>query len=678
MINKIQRKLSVKRFANGGIGLIAPPNERLMLPPGGNATRPIMPGMGGSGTVGIGGPGFGTRIPASVRSMKGFQQAALSAWPKIKGYGTLGLSTPQGRALWLASLGIPWVIDQSRKQADRIGETETISVNVSGIPRAIDIPVDPPVKQNVEAQAVTDLDKAFPGMSNSEIIEQSYTQSGIEIAPNQVEKVVNQVNENQIDNPNKPPQLDTTLVAENEDENTPIVNEELNAAIEIDDSQNKAADKVYWDGIAGKEGSGRSNLALSLNQTVSDILGPRGSKSKNLLLLQLAANLMSGRTDQPGFKGFLDVLGQAGQDVIPMAMSLNRAREEDEIEIKKALIAAQGETGVPWENWGGLVTFTDRDGKQHRGLPYRYNKNDGQMYAYFTDDDGRNGRNVLVPTPDSTVPFADATTINKYSSNIELLTNALHNTNQFLDIAIPHPDLIGQKGTIFRAGRKFVDIVKQWTGGLDYSTLIQQVDQAEQDALIDAEAQRDAKEINSEEYLNLTNKIVTYFDNVDKDKKIMEEGGPLAVQAKLRTIQLMTSYALANILKNKDRLAVQDIKRAEQLTKIFGIGSDPTSIINHYIELKKQLTGALDAKFRKGTSMGIGRQTINELKSIAYGQEEVNKNLAKKLDTLLASPNFSTKSGMDELLKVLNFDQIEVVGNENTSPLSGRVQKKAK
>ena len=108
-------------------------------------------------------------------------------------------------------------------------------------------------------------------------------------------------------------------------------------------------------------------------------------------------------------------------------------------------------------------------------------------------------------------------------------------------------------------------------GGLDYSTLMQQVDQAETDALIDAEAQRDAKEIDNEEYLNLTNTIVSYFENVDKDKKIMAEGGPLAVQAKLRTIQLMTSYALANILKNKDRLAVQDIKRAEQLTKVFGI-----------------------------------------------------------------------------------------------------------
>jgi len=66
--------------------------------------------------------------------------------------------------------------------------------------------------------------------------------------------------------------------------------------------------------------------------------------------------------------------------------------------------------------------------------------------------------------------------------------------------------------------------------------------------------------------------------------------------------------------------------------------------------------------------MGIGKQTINELKAVAYGQTEINKSLSKKLDTLLASPNFDSKSGMDELLKVLNFDQIQVIGNESTNP----------
>ena len=77
MINKIKRKLSVQKFANGGIGTI-----------------PIMPGLGGSGTVGMGGA-VGARIPASVGTMGGFTQAAMSAWPKIKTAGSLGLNTPE-------------------------------------------------------------------------------------------------------------------------------------------------------------------------------------------------------------------------------------------------------------------------------------------------------------------------------------------------------------------------------------------------------------------------------------------------------------------------------------------------------------------------------------------------------------------------------------------------------
>ena len=186
--------------------------QYLMLPPGGSATRAIMPGMGGSGTVGMGGA-----VGARIQWVDLLKRQCLHGL-KLKLLEVLDLNTPGGRMLWLASLGIPWVANQTRKAADKIGETETISVNVSGIPRAIDIPVDSPVKQNVEAQAVGDLEKAFPGMSNNEIIEQANTQSGIEIAPNQVDKVVNQVNENQIDNPDQPPQLDTTLVAEDEDD----------------------------------------------------------------------------------------------------------------------------------------------------------------------------------------------------------------------------------------------------------------------------------------------------------------------------------------------------------------------------------------------------------------------------------------------------------------------------
>ena len=36
--------------------------------------------------------------------------------------------------------------------------------------------------------------------------------------------------------------------------------------------------------------------------------------------------------------------------------------------------------------------------------------------------------------------------------------------------------------------------------------------------------------------------------------------------------------------------------------------------------------------------MGIGSQTINELKSIAYGQEEVNKSLSQEIRHTASEP----------------------------------------
>jgi hypothetical protein len=88
---------------------------------------------------------------------------------------------------------------------------------------------------------------------------------------------------------------------------------------------------------------GRLAQLKEVKDLVKDIMGDEGyQKAGNLMLLQLAASLVSGRTDKPGFGGFLDVLGQSGQKIIPMAIALEREREKDELELTKALISQMG------------------------------------------------------------------------------------------------------------------------------------------------------------------------------------------------------------------------------------------------------------------------------------------------------------------------------------------------
>jgi hypothetical protein len=58
-----------------------------------------------------------------------------------------------------------------------------------------------------------------------------------------------------------------------------------------------------------------------------------------LLLLQLASNLISGKTNERGFTGFLDVLGQASQPVLDSAIKLSAAERARKQEIGASAVA---------------------------------------------------------------------------------------------------------------------------------------------------------------------------------------------------------------------------------------------------------------------------------------------------------------------------------------------------
>jgi len=58
-----------------------------------------------------------------------------------------------------------------------------------------------------------------------------------------------------------------------------------------------------------------------------------------LLLLQLASNLISGKTSERGFTGFLDVLGQASQPVLDTAIKLSSAERARKQEIGASAVA---------------------------------------------------------------------------------------------------------------------------------------------------------------------------------------------------------------------------------------------------------------------------------------------------------------------------------------------------
>jgi hypothetical protein len=104
-----------------------------------------------------------------------------------------------------------------------------------------------------------------------------------------------------------------------------------------------------------------------------------------------------------------------------------------------------------------------------------------------------------------------------------------------------------------------------------------------------------------------------FFDNIQEQIGIagdMKNDSTLRKQATLRATELLSAYALANILKDKDRLAVRDIERAETLTNQFGLFTSPTDVISRYLVIKKELEQSIADDLKVAESIGIDRADI--------------------------------------------------------------------
>ncbi len=426
------------------------------------------------------------------------------------------------------------------------------------------------------------------------------------------------------------------------------------------------SDQNYWTKyLPSVINSGRSQEALLLDAQVRDIMGPESKRSKNLLLLQLAANLISGRTDQPGFKGFLDVLGKAGQQTIPMAIALEEQRREDERELKKALINARGKQSKPFKRGKveGLAIFLDENGEKRKG-PLRYDESNNAIVT-VTDPNGKNPREVIVNGRIiETMKFPEPKQKQEIINEIRMYSRALNGSREVLDIITKDPTITGAPGTIKRTVLRAKDIFDAYAGNLDFSELRTELNLNRQHFMDNIAANKST--YGEGEYEKVIKAANEFFD---KQTKIINEGEQtgsktLEQQAKIRSIQLFTSYALANILKNKDRLAVQDIKRAEEITENFRLLGSPTDIIFAYKELADQLEEALKDKIEFADSIGVSDTAINKLRYEIEGDTVKRQRLDKSLDEFI-NQALDGYTSIEDLLNKLNFDQLQIIESQN-------------
>ena len=491
-----------------------------------------------------------------------------------------------------------------------------------------------PDDSNIVTKKKRTIEDDFPGMTSSEIIDQvnkSAEDTGIKIEPDAIIENINNANEqNQMLAPDK------VLTNVNEEEGRPsqdIIEQETvevqkepeGDGIIVDDKtidneyksrdeQEHKANQLFIDEYF-QQGGDKSLLALSLDKTVGDLMGDDNKKSNKLLLLQLAAGLLSNRTTQGGFRGFLDVLGQSGQQVIPLALSLEAQRRDDEIELKKALLANMKKTNETskFSLPDKIAKFTMPGDTQTTTARIKTDQF-GNIFAMMTDRDGENPRyRNITDLPMRILDAPDKDDILATNNKIGLKTRALKGVREALDISVKDPSLIGSPGTIQRTAAIAGDILKSYIGRSKFSDLRTELDASKEQFLVEQKMRLDDGEISEEEYNEAIKAADNYFDKgLDQIKKGLEagEGTDLQKQAKLKTIELLTSYALANILKDKDRLAVRDIERAERLTNQFGLLTSPTEVIARYLILEQQLVSSIKSDIKVANNIGIMPEDI--------------------------------------------------------------------
>ena len=678
MINRLRRKVTSTKLQSGG------------MPPAPFEQAPLFSRQGLRQRAETA-RGLYNRLPGSVRGPLNF--AGRFVFPKTP----LGKAVVYGGTALGAVGGIEGLrnaINPSEKTViDRINAAnptntkqliigKDVSVFGEGLPEpTVSLPDD----SNIVTKEKRTLEDDFPGMTGSEIIEtvnQQAEDTGLEIAPGAIIENINNANEqNQMLAP------DVMLTNINEEDGRPsqdIIEEQTVDAqkgpegegivvddVTIDeeyksrDNQELKANQLYIDEYFN-QGGDKSLLALSLDKTVGDLMGEGSKKSNKLLLLQLAAGLLSNKTTQGGFRGFLDVLGQSGQQVIPLALSLEAQRRDDEIELKKALLAnmkKNNETSK-FSLPDKIAKFTMPGDTQTTTARIKTDQF-GNIFAMMTDRDGGNPRyRNVTDLPMRILDAPDKEDILSTNQRIGLKTRALKGVREALEISTKNPALVGSKGTFTRGLNIAGDIILQYLNKSKFSDLRTELDQGKELYLREQKLLFDEGKISESDYNEAIQKGDTFFNKgIEQIKKGLEagEGSDLQLQAKLRTIELLTSYALANILKDKDRLAVRDIERAEKLTNQFGLFTSPTDVISRYLVLEQQLVNSIQNDIKVASNIGIMPEDIINYDEAAkltdFDSDKKNAELRTNIEAIIkANPEL-----LNDYIDKLGFDKLKVI-----------------
>jgi len=387
---------------------------------------------------------------------------------------------------------------------------------------------------------------------------------------------------------------------------------EIAAVAKKQDQEAKTGEKIKDDVLT----KASKQEAEQFNQFYDRLMNLTGGndQTNNLILMKLASGLVTGKTGQSGFRGFLDVLGQSTNETVDTALALY-TKEAD----RRNTLAAQYLKSREKDKYGRPVTGNRKKisvavdksvspfGVQTRTVDYFKDDGTSAMFAPVYAEDGKTviGEQAI-PMPygeDQTEIKSSPAQLGKLLTQLDNVGLAYQMTQQVLAMpdsaygAGPKVRMFAEDalGSLESIGTSFgINI-----GGFDPktdATIIQDIISAPVFGT-DGEV-RALTEEEADEQREIINKYKKEVDGILSGFRPGEEELDNITRAKL--IQTRLKYIVANANKAEDRLTQKDIENAEESTKIIGWKS-PKAVRSAYQQLQAQLNTQFE---------GVGRRFI--------------------------------------------------------------------
>jgi len=339
-----------------------------------------------------------------------------------------------------------------------------------------------------------------------------------------------------------------------------------------------------------------------------------------------------------------------------MAIALDRERQKDELELTKALITTMGKrekSKIEEPKYRGIITdaVTGEDkivflSPTEEGKYVAYDNIKGQPIQYLIDPS--KVKSLLAKEEDLKLK-------DKFLSQYKSQALGAKVTKSVLEIGSQNPNLLGFTGGWNLLLGRAMDQTKQIYGGKDYVEAIQNmVSDLKNDLPTAIDSTKSS--LNSEDAakgLQYVNENI--FGEIQKNIPLLQsDNETLRNQALLKTYGLIATYSLAQSLKDKDRLAVSDVKAAEKqlgdlITYVPFVNRSPKEILSSYQVLNQQFESGLKNTKQQATRLGLDLSGVDADYDRKFGIQNITQKIIE--DT--------TKSNQNNFSKIFSRDAID-------------------